>query len=91
MNKLRVIFLLWSLVVYHMHRESVFADPSKTLSVNKDLHGNPETKVLVELAGRGKTELLLKILGPQTNVNQTDESGTAPLHAAAKGGIVMLF
>ena len=29
----------------------------------------------MELANRGKTELLLKILGPQTDVNRADESG----------------
>ena len=45
-----------------------------------------EVKALVELAAQGKTDLLLKLLGPQTDVNRPDESGTTPLHAAAGGG-----
>ena len=56
--------------------------PAKAASVDVD----PEVKTLVELAAQGKTELLLKLLGPQTNVNRADESGTTPLAAACKGG-----
>ena len=47
---------------------------------------DPEVKALVEMAAQGKTEMLLKLLGPQTDVNRADASGTTPLHAAAKAG-----